>query len=145
MQASIKATSSILDGTMALIETSLTIGDNTTTKRAAYDLGDLMDNRFLSGTVEERIEFLRAEAQKVAEMSFHAQYAVLLGHLKERTEATAEVTPSQPVAVDQVEMDAITLAAESSLEGVRADVLIVDDIATKKPRAKRTTKPTKSK
>lgn len=146
MQVTIKAVSSILNDSTVLIETHLTIGENTTTQRAGYDLDDLMENRFLTGTAEDRIEFLRAEAQKVAEMSFNAQYAVLLSHIKGRTEATTSVNQNQPV-VDQAEMDAITLAAESKLQGVQADVLIVDDVApaTSKPRAKRATKPTESK
>lgn len=80
MQVTIAATSSRLenDNDTVLIEVITTIGDSKSVQRCGYSVFELEHNRYLAGTLEERIEKLRVSAQEAAEHSFKAQYAALL-------------------------------------------------------------------
>lgn len=78
MQVIIAATSSVLDNNMVLIETSVTIGDSQPTiQRVGYDKQELMDNRYLSGTFEERVEALRQSAERMTETSVKLHFQAL--------------------------------------------------------------------
>lgn len=119
MQVLVSATSSKVDD-LILIETSTTIGDQTTTHRTGYNTEELMENRFLSGDLETRIEALRVGAEAVTTRAVELHFKTLMKVLKKEPEVT-EVT------------------------GARADILIVDELPQVKPvktRAKRTTKTT---
>ncbi|QJD54602.1 hypothetical protein PssvBMR1_gp09 [Pseudomonas phage MR1] len=82
MQVLIKATSSMLDDDTIMIEVATTIGEHTTTQRCGYSAFELEHSRYISGTLEERIEQLRQSAQDTAEASFRAQYAAMLAHMQ---------------------------------------------------------------
>jgi hypothetical protein len=119
MQVIVTATSSKVDD-LILIETSTTIGDQTTTSRVGYNADELLENRFLSGDLETRIEALRMGAEKVTTKAVEIHFKTLMKILHKEPEVT-EVT------------------------GQKADVLIVDEMPQAKPvktRAKRTTKTT---
>lgn len=77
MEVIIKSTSSLIDATTVLIETSTTIGDAVTTQRVGYDKQELMDNRYLSGTFEERVETLRQSAERMTETSVKLHFQAL--------------------------------------------------------------------
>ncbi|WYW02835.1 hypothetical protein Emajogi_00013 [Pseudomonas phage vB_PpuP-Emajogi] len=77
MQVTIAATSSVIDDHMVLIETTVTIGDAVTATRAGYDKQELMDNRYLSGTFEERVEALRQSAERMTETSVKLHFQAL--------------------------------------------------------------------
>ncbi|QLI60569.1 hypothetical protein CHF33_11 [Pseudomonas phage CHF33] len=117
MQVTIAATSSVLDNNMVLIETSVTIGEAVTTTRAGYDKLELMDNRYLSGTFEERVEALRQSAERMTETSVKLHF-----------QALAKITSPEALVTDV------------AFSGTKADVLIVDEVADEKP-AKKTRKP----
>lgn len=117
MQVTIAATSSRLenDSDTVLIEVTTTIGDSKSVQRCGYSVFELEHNRYLAGTLEERIEKLRVSAQEAAEHSFKAQYAALLAFQagtppavvegantilsfeKETTEVPTEVPTEEPV------------------------------------------------
>ncbi len=109
MQVIVTATSSKVDD-LILIETSTTIGDVTTTAKTGYDVQELMDNRFLSGDLETRIEALRVGAEAVTIRSVEAHFKTLMNILKK----PAEVTD-------------VSAVPSSQLQGVKADVMIVDE------------------
>lgn len=109
MQVIVTATSSKVDD-LILIETSTTIGDVTTTAKTGYDIQELMDNRFLSGDLETRIEALRRGAETVTIRSVEAHFKTLMNVLKK----PAEVTD-------------VSAVPSSQLQGVKADVMIVDE------------------
>lgn len=118
MQVTIAATSSRLDNDTVLIEVTTTIGDSVSTQRCGYSVFELEQNRYMAGTLEERIEKLRQSAQDAAEHSFKAQYAALLAY-----------QAGTPPAV---------------LEGANTVLEVVKETTeepAKKTRAKRTTKP----
>lgn len=118
MQVTIAATSSRLDNDTVLIEVTTTIGDSVSTTRCGYSVFELEQNRYMAGTLEERIEKLRQSAQDAAEHSFKAQYAALLAY-----------QAGTPPAV---------------LEGANTVLEVVKETTeepAKKTRAKRTTKP----
>ena len=121
MQVTIQATSSIVDENMALIETTTTIGDVSTTSRVGYDKLELMSNRYLSGTFEERIEALRKSAERMTETSVKLHF-----------QALAKIATPEALVTDV------------AFQGTKADVLFVDDVAAekpvKKPRKPRTPK-----
>lgn len=77
MQVTIQATSSVIDDNTVLIETAVTIGEAVTTTRAGYDKQELMDNRYLSGTFEERVEALRQSAERMTETSVKLHFQAL--------------------------------------------------------------------
>lgn len=77
MQAVIKATSSHLDDKTVLIEVTLTIGEVSTTTRVAHDVDDMMDNRYLSGTLEERVEAMRQSAERMTEKAVQLHFQTL--------------------------------------------------------------------
>jgi hypothetical protein len=119
MQVIVTATSSKVDD-LILIETSTTIGDQTTTSRVGYNADELLENRFLSGDLETRIEALRMGAEKVTTKAVEIHFKTLMKILHKEPEVT-EVT------------------------GRKADVLIVDEMPQAKPvktRAKRQAKTT---
>jgi hypothetical protein len=118
MQVTVSATSSKVDD-LILIETSTTIGDQVTQHRTGYNAEELMDNRFLSGDLETRIEALRLGAESVTVRAVEAHFKTLMKVLSKEPEVT-EVN-AVPVLQDD---------AEVPLEPV------------KKPRAKRTSKTT---
>lgn len=118
MQVTFSSTSSRLDNDTVLIEVTTTIGDSVSTTRCGYSVFELEHNRYLAGTLEERIETLRVSAQEAAEHSFKAQYAALLAY-----------QAGTPPAV---------------LEGANTVLEVVKETTeepAKKTRAKRTTKP----
>lgn len=119
MQVLIKATSSMLDDDTIMIEVATTIGEHTTTQRCGYSAFELEHSRYISGTLEERIEALRQSAQDTAEASFRAQYAAMLAHL--------QGTPAEIV---------------KGAETVVAFEKEVVETPVKKTRKPRTTKPT---
>ncbi|WGH28273.1 hypothetical protein 10P302A_gene0013 [Pseudomonas phage 10P302A] len=128
MQVIVTATSSKVDD-LILIETSTTIGDQTTTSKVGYDAQELMDNRFLSGDLDTRIEALRAGAERMTIKGVELHFKTLMNVLQK----PAEITD-------------VSAVPSSQLQGVEADVLVVDEVAqeapVKKTRAKRTTKTT---
>ena len=118
MQVTIAATSSRLDNDTVLIEVTTTIGDSVSTQRCGYSVFELEQNRYMAGTLEERIEKLRQSAQDAAEHSFKAQYAALLAY-----------QAGTPPAVLEGANTVLEVVKETTEEPV------------KKARAKRTTKP----
>jgi hypothetical protein len=127
MQVLVSATSSKVDD-LILIETSTTIGDQTTTSRVGYNADELMDNRFLSGDLETRIEALRLGAESVTTRAIELHFKTLMKVLKKDPEVTD-----------------VSAVPSSQLQGVKADVLIVDELPQVKPvktRAKRQPKTT---
>lgn len=124
MEVIIKSTSSTVDD-MIVIETSTTIGEFTTTSRAGYNKLELMDNRYLSGTLEERTEALRQSAEAMTETSVRLHF-----------QALAKIAKPEPVVTE--------------VKGTKADILIVDDVEApaekpvKKPRQTRAKKTTES-
>lgn len=117
MQVIVTATSSKVDD-LILIETSTTINEQTTRARVGYNVDELMENRFLSGDLETRIEALRVGAEQKTVQAVELHFKTLMKVLSKEPEVT-EVT------------------------GKKADILIVDDVsATKKTRAKRQPKGT---
>lgn len=134
MQVTFKAVSSMVNESTVMIEVHTTIGDHTTTQRSGYDTIDLMDNRFLAGPLEQRIETLRVAAQNTAEASFRAQYAALLAY-QVHAQATQGGLDKLVSEADQMEADAQTLAAEQHVEQASQEPV-------KKARKPRTTKPT---
>lgn len=124
MQVLVSATSSKVDD-LILIETSTTIGDQTTTSKVGYDVQELMDNRFLSGDLETRIEALRVGAESLTIKSVELHFKTLM-----------KVLAKEPEVTD------VGDKPSSELQGLKADILIVGEIPAKKTRAKRTTKTT---
>ncbi|CAI3971375.1 hypothetical protein CHF7MC_00036 [Pseudomonas phage CHF7] len=121
MQVTIAATSSVLDNNMVLIETSVTIGEAVTTTRAGYDKQELMDNRYLSGTFEERVEALRQSAERMTETSVKLHF-----------QALAKIaTPEPKVELVGGSFKELVEAAEALQEAEKP---------AKKPRKPRTTK-----
>lgn len=121
MQVTIAATSSRLDNDTVLIEVTTTIGDSVSTTRCGYSVFELEQNRYMAGTLEERIEKLRQSAQDAAEHSFKAQYAALLAYQAGTPPAVLE-------------------GANTVLEVVKEIVEVPTEEPVKKTRAKRTTK-----
>jgi hypothetical protein len=121
MQVVIKSTSSKIAKYTYLIQTTVEIGDQRTTSQEAYDAQMLMDNRFMSGTLEERVEALRLSAQNVTEKT-----------VKQHFERLAKAAEPKVFEVQ----DAVT-------EGLR-ESLLEAAVATpaKKPRAPRKAKTT---
>lgn len=116
MQVAISSTSSIIDDNLVLIETSTTIGESTTTQKVGYDKTELMDNRYLSGTFEERVEALRVAAENMTERNVRLHF-----------EALAKIASPEPVVVD------VNAPAEVVAEPE-------PEVPVKKPRKARTPK-----
>lgn len=107
MQVIVSATSSKVDD-LILIETSTTIGDVTTTAKTGYDAQELMDNRFLSGDLETRIEALRIGAEAVTIRSVEAHFKTLMNILKKPAEVTdVSAVPSSQL-VDEPQAEPVT-------------------------------------
>jgi len=124
MQVTVTATSSKVDD-LILIETSTTIGDQVTQHRTGYNAEELMDNRFLSGDLETRIEALRVGAESVTVRAVEAHFKTLMKVLSKEPEAIEVTGASREVfGRGEVPQDDV----EVPLEPV------------KKTRAKRTTK-----
>jgi hypothetical protein len=87
MQVTVSATSSKVDD-LILIETSTTIGDQVTQHRTGYNAEELMDNRFLSGDLETRIEALRVGAESVTVRAVEAHFKTLMKVLSKEPEVT---------------------------------------------------------
>ncbi|QNJ57498.1 hypothetical protein [Pseudomonas phage PlaquesPlease] len=121
MEVTIKASSSIVDDRIVLITTSTTIGEFTTEARAGYDKQELMDNRYLSGTFEERVEALRQSAERMTETSVKLHF-----------QALAKIAQPEPKVTE--------------IKGHKADILVADDVEVpaEKP-AKKTRAPRKPK
>lgn len=118
MQVLVSATSSKVDE-LILIETTTTIGEQASTARTAYNTEELMDNRFLSGDLETRIEALRIGAESITVRAVEAHFKTLMKVLQKEPEVT-------------------------EVKGLTADVVILDEVPeepVKKPRAKRSTSP----
>lgn len=121
MQVTVSATSSKVDD-LILIETSTTIGGDTTSARVGFSADELMENRFLSGDLETRIEALRVGAEKKTIGAVELHFKTLMKVLQKEPEVTE-------------------VGNTDSIRGIKADVLIVDELpAAKKTRAKRTPK-----
>uniref|UniRef100_A0AAU6W3D3 Uncharacterized protein n=1 Tax=Pseudomonas phage Lepni01 TaxID=3138536 RepID=A0AAU6W3D3_9VIRU len=99
MQVIVSATSSRIDD-LILIETSTTIGDQTTTSRTGYPVDELMENRFLSGDLETRVEALRRGAEMVTTKAVELHFKALMKVLVKPAEVTdvSAVPSSQVVA-----------------------------------------------
>lgn len=121
MQVIVSATSSKVDD-LILIETTTIIGDQVTTARTGYGIDELMENRFLSGDLETRVEALRKGAEAISIRAVEAHFKTLMKVLKKEPEVT-EVGPFAGVGAKA------TKELAEKLEG-----------ALKKPRAKRTPK-----
>lgn len=128
MQVIVSATSSKV-GDLILIETSTTIGDQTTTSKVGYDTQELMDNRFLSGDLETRIEALRVGAESLTIKSVELHFKTLMNVLKK----PAEVTDVSAVPSSQVTPTGRISKSEPEIQNLPAE---------KKTRAKRTPKTT---
>lgn len=128
MQVLVSATSSKV-GDLILIETSTTIGDQTTTSKVGYDTQELMDNRFLSGDLETRIEALRVGAESLTIKSVELHFKTLMNVLKK----PAEVTDVSAVPSSQVTPTGRISKSEPEIQNLPAE---------KKTRAKRTPKTT---
>lgn len=148
MQVIIKSTSSRVDD-MVLIETKTIIGENETSSKAGYMVDELMENRFLSGSLEDRIEALRASAERMTETSvrLHFQALVKIATPEPVVEDVSAVpsselqgTPPEIIkganTVLVMEGTVATLGVAQALTdaGVkiqekRGDILIVDDLA----------------
>uniref|UniRef100_A0AB74UKU7 Uncharacterized protein n=1 Tax=Salmonella phage Phylax-28 TaxID=3349226 RepID=A0AB74UKU7_9CAUD len=105
MEVIIKSTSSTVDD-MIVIETSTTIGEFTTTSRAGYNKLELMDNRYLSGTLEERTEALRQSAESMTETSVRLHFQALAKIAKPEPEVT-EVSPTGRLKSSQPEIQSL--------------------------------------
>lgn len=128
MQVLVSATSSKV-GDLILIETSTTIGDQTTTSKVGYDTQELMDNRFLSGDLETRIEALRVGAESLTIKSVELHFKTLMNVLKK----PAEVTDVSDKPSSQVTPTGRISKANPEIQNLPAE---------KKTRAKRTPKTT---
>lgn len=123
MQVLVSATSSKVDD-LILIETSTTIGDQTTTSRVGYNVEELMENRFLSGDLETRIEALRVGAEKMTTKGVELHFKTLMKILHKEPEVTEVTTTPTGRVVPEFNPVIQQLPGE------------------KKTRAKRTTKTT---
>lgn len=128
MQVIVTATSSQVDD-MILIETSTTIGDQTTTARTGYQVDELMENRFLSGPLEVRVEALRVAAENMTTKSVELHFRTLMKILKKEPEVTD---------VSAVPSSQLQGTPKDIIEGANT-VLEVNGKPVKKTRAKRTT------
>ena len=118
MQVTITATSSVLDNNTVLIETTTTIGEASSKTQVGYDRQELMDNRYLSGTFEERVEALRVAAENMTERGIRLHF-----------EALAKIAQPEPEVVDVNQVPEPEATAEE------------EPVApVKKPRKARTTK-----
>lgn len=119
MQVLVSATSSKV-GDLILIETSTTIGDQTTTSKAGYDAQELMDNRFLSGDLETRIEALRVGAESLTVKSVELHFKTLMNVLKKPAEVTdvsavpsSQVTPTGRISKSEPEIQNLPAAKKT--------------------------------
>ncbi|WZX11474.1 hypothetical protein YZUPF006_000012 [Pseudomonas phage YZU-PF-006] len=128
MQVTIAATSSVLDNNMVLIETSVTIGEAVTTTRAGYDKQELLDNRYLSGTFEERVEALRQSAERMTETSVKLHF-----------QALAKIATPEP-NVELVGFQGVGAKATQELAEKIEQALEEDSKPVKKTRKPRTPK-----
>lgn len=119
MQVTLKAASSVLDNDTVLIETSVQIGDTTTSQRVGYDRRELMDNRFLSGTFEDRVEALRQSAERVTEHSLRNAYAAIM-KAKEKPIEITEVAKIDYTSLEDRVVAAMEKAAEKPVKKPRA-------------------------
>ncbi|WYW04265.1 hypothetical protein Kompost2_00015 [Pseudomonas phage vB_PpuP-Kompost-2] len=85
MQVLVAATSSKVDE-LILIETTTTIGDQVTTQRVGYSADELMDNRYLSGDLEHRIECLRIGAESMTIKAVELHFRTLMKVLAKKPE-----------------------------------------------------------
>lgn len=122
MQVTIAATSSVLDNNMVLIETSVTIGEAVTITRAGYDKQELMDNRYLSGTFEERVEALRQSAERMTETSVKLHF-----------QALAKITSPEAMVTD-VDFSGVGVKATQELAEKVEQALEAPAKKTRKPR-----------
>lgn len=102
MQVTVTATSSKVDD-LILIETSTTIGDQVTQHRTGYNAEELMDNRFLSGDLETRIEALRVGAEAITVRAVEAHFKTLMKVLSKEPEVT-EVTATGRISKSEPEI-----------------------------------------
>jgi hypothetical protein len=130
MQVLVSATSSKVDD-LILIETTTTIGDQVTSHRTGYGADELMENRFLSGDLETRIEALRLGAEAVTVRAVEAHFKTLMKVLQKEPEVTEVKGPYATVGADATK--ALAEKIERALEE-----------PAKKTRAKRQVKPTES-
>lgn len=128
MQVTIQATSSVIDGNMALIETSVTIGEAVTTTRVGYDRQELLDNRYLSGTFEERVEALRQSAERMTETSVKLHF-----------QALAKIASPEALVTD-VAFSGVGVKATQALAEKVEQALEEDSKPAKKTRKPRTPK-----
>jgi len=119
MQATIAATSSHLDNDTVLIEVTTTIGESVSTTRCGYSVFELQESRYMAGTLEERIEKLRVEAQNMAEHSFRAQYATLLAYQMEQAPVAAQDFSQAGVSATQELAEKVEQALEEPVKKTR--------------------------
>lgn len=103
MQVRIVTTSSMLDERTVLIETKVASdteqGPLMSSARVAYDVDELLQNRYLSGDLQDRIEGLRKSAENVAGDAIKRHFKIL----RERS------MPVEP----QVELNGLPLRASA--------------------------------
>jgi hypothetical protein len=117
MQVIVTATSSKVDD-LILIETSTTIGEQTTTSRVGYNTEELMENRFLSGDLETRIEALRLGAEKMTTKGIELHFKTLMKILHKEPEVTEVVaTPTGRIVKENPEIQ--NLPAEKKTRAKR--------------------------
>jgi hypothetical protein len=129
MQVIVTATSSKVDD-LILIETSTTIGEQTTTSRVGYNIEELMENRFLSGDLETRIEALRLGAEKMTTKGIELHFKTLMKILHKEPEVTEVTGPFSEVGKRAAE--ALVEKLDKAIEESQAKPV--------KTRAKRQTK-----
>ena len=122
MEVTIQATSSVIDDNMVMIETAVTIGDSVTTTRAGYDKLELIDNRYLSGTFEERVEALRQSAERMTEASVKLHF-----------QALAKIA-SPEALVTEVDFSGVGVKAAQELAEKVEQALEAPTKKTRKPR-----------
>lgn len=97
---SIVTTSSFLDSNTVEILTKIVQGDRVVSEsREVYDTQWLLDNRFLSGTITDRIEYMRAAAESVTEKALMHRLTVPTATAE--TATALFITPAQPVSEEQ--------------------------------------------
>jgi len=123
MQVVVSATSSKVED-LILIETTTTIGDQVTTARTGYSADELMENRFLSGDLETRIEALRIGAESLTVKAVELHFKTLMKVLKKEPEVTdvsdvpsSEVTPTGRIVKENPEIQ--NLPAEKKTRAKR--------------------------
>lgn len=131
MDITLKTTISQLDEQTYEIRSECVVGEKIIRRSEAYHAPMLMESRFLTGTLEERLETMRAAAEVVTEKEIRAVVAHMAA-----TKATAVATTLGHSMIKE------SLANESVPEGLADPVVEIEPPVApiKKTRKPRTTK-----